>query len=38
MFSGKENSMIKFDLDVDIYRSLHDVFAFVVTPENDFHW
>ena len=30
--------MIKFDLDVDIYRSLHDVFAFVVTPENDFHW
>ena len=30
--------MIKFDLDVEIYRSLQHVFAFVVTPENDFHW
>lgn len=35
---GKEKSMITFDLDVDIYRSLHDVFAFIVTPENDLHW
>ena len=30
--------MIKFDLDVEIYRPLHEVFTFVVTPENDFHW
>jgi hypothetical protein len=30
--------MIKFDLDIDIYRPLQEVFAFVVTPENDFHW
>jgi hypothetical protein len=37
-FSGKENRMIKFDMDIHIYRSLQHVFAFVVTPENDFHW
>lgn len=30
--------MIKFDLNTDIYRPLQQVFAFVVTPENDFHW
>lgn len=30
--------MIKFDLDIEIYRPLQHVFAFVVTPENDFHW
>jgi hypothetical protein len=30
--------MIKFDLNVEIYRTLHEVFAFVVTPENNFHW
>ena len=30
--------MIKFDLAVEIYRPLHEVFAFVATPENDFHW
>jgi hypothetical protein len=30
--------MIKFDLDIDIYRPLQEVFAFVVMPENDFHW
>lgn len=30
--------MIKFDGNVEIYRTLHEVFAFVVTPENDFHW
>jgi hypothetical protein len=30
--------MIKFDLAVDIYRPLPEVFVFVVTPENDFHW
>lgn len=30
--------MIKFDLDVEIYRPLQEVFIFVVTPENDFHW
>jgi hypothetical protein len=30
--------MIKFDLGIDIYRPLKEVFAFVVTPENDFHW
>lgn len=30
--------MIKFDLDVEIYRPLHEVFTFVVTPENNFHW
>ena len=30
--------MIQFDLDIEISRSLQHVFAFVVTPENDFHW
>jgi hypothetical protein len=30
--------MIKFDLNTDIYRPLQQVFAFVATPENDFHW
>jgi hypothetical protein len=30
--------MIKFELDVEIYRPLQKVFTFVVTPENDFHW
>jgi hypothetical protein len=35
---GKENKMIKFDLEIDIYRPLCEVFSFVVKPENDFHW
>ena len=30
--------MIKFDLNTYIYRPLAQVFAFVATPENDFHW
>jgi hypothetical protein len=30
--------MMKFDLYTDIYRPLAQVFAFVTTPENDFHW
>jgi hypothetical protein len=30
--------MMKFDLNIDIYRPLTQVFAFVTTPENDFHW
>lgn len=30
--------MIRFDLNTDIYRPLEQVFAFVATPENDFHW
>jgi hypothetical protein len=30
--------MIKFDLNTNIYRPLQQVFTFVVTPENDFHW
>lgn len=30
--------MIKFDLSVNIYRPLQQVFAFVAAPENDFHW
>lgn len=30
--------MIKFDVDIEIYRPLAQVFAFVTTPENDFHW
>ena len=30
--------MIKFALSILIYRPLHQVFAFVSTPENDFHW
>ena len=34
---GKEYRM-KFDLNIDIYRPLTQVFAFVTTPENDFHW
>lgn len=29
---------MKFDLITDIYRPLAQVFAFVTTPENDFHW
>jgi len=36
--SGRENGMIRFDLNTDIYRPLQQVFAFVATPENDFHW
>jgi hypothetical protein len=35
---GKEIGMMKFDLIIDIYRPLTQVFAFVTTPENDFHW
>lgn len=30
--------MIKFDITTCIYRPLNQVFAFVATPENDFHW
>jgi len=30
--------MIKFNLAIDIYRPLQQVFTFVVTPENDFYW
>jgi hypothetical protein len=30
--------MIKCDLNTNIYRPLQQVFAFVITPENDFHW
>jgi hypothetical protein len=30
--------MIKFDITTYIYRPLKQVFAFVATPENDFHW
>jgi hypothetical protein len=30
--------MIKFELNTYIYRPLMQVFAFVATPENDFHW
>lgn len=30
--------MLQFDLTTDIYRPLAQVFAFVTTPENDFHW
>ena len=30
--------MLKFDLNTDIYRPLTQVFNFVTTPENDFHW
>lgn len=30
--------MIKIELDINIYRPLQEVFAFVATPENDFHW
>lgn len=29
---------MKFDLNTDIFRPLTQVFAFVTTPENDFHW
>ena len=38
VFTEKENGMMKFDLDTFIYRPLTQVFAFVTTPENDFHW
>lgn len=30
--------MIKCDVNTYIYRPLKQVFAFVATPENDFHW
>ena len=30
--------MMKFDFNTDICRPLAQVFAFVTTPENDFHW
>jgi hypothetical protein len=30
--------MIKFDLSIHIYRPIQQVFEFVSTPENDFHW
>jgi hypothetical protein len=30
--------MIKFDITTYIYRPLKQVFTFVATPENDFHW
>lgn len=30
--------MIRFDLNVETYRPLRDVFSFIVKPENDFHW
>lgn len=30
--------MIKFDLNTNIYRPLQQVFTFVATPENNFHW
>ena len=29
---------MKFDLNTSIYQPLTQVFAFVTTPENDFHW
>jgi Polyketide cyclase / dehydrase and lipid transport len=38
VISVKENGMIRFDLNTYIYRPLKQVFAFVATPENDFHW
>jgi hypothetical protein len=34
----EENHMIHFDVSTRIYRPLKQVFAFVVTPENDFQW
>jgi hypothetical protein len=34
----KENAMIRFDLSIQIYRPLNQVFAFVTAPENDFQW
>jgi hypothetical protein len=34
----KENIMISFSLNAQIYRSLKQVFSFVTTPENDFQW
>lgn len=30
--------MIKLELDIKSYRPLQEVFTFVATPENDFHW
>jgi len=30
--------MIRFDLNIHIYRPLTQVFAFVTRPENDFQW
>jgi len=35
---AKENTMISFDLNTQIYRPLKQVFSFVTTPENDFQW
>jgi hypothetical protein len=30
--------MMKFELTINIYRPLQQVFAFVTLPENDFYW
>lgn len=30
--------MISFEVNINIYRPLHQVFCFVATPENDFQW
>src|SRR5215216_2626001 len=35
---AKENTMISFDLNTQIYRPLKQVFGFITTPENDFQW
>lgn len=35
---AKQNTMISFDLNTQIYRPLKQVFGFVTTPENDFQW
>ena len=37
-YTRKENTMISFDLNTQIYRPLKQVFSFVTTPENDFQW
>jgi len=36
LLPGKK--MIRFDLTTNIYRPLHQVFAFVAAPTNDFQW
>jgi hypothetical protein len=34
----KENMMISFDLNTQIYRPRKQIFSFVATSENDFQW
>lgn len=38
VISVNKNPVIRFDLHIQIYRPLKQVFTFVITPENNFEW